>query len=84
MAYSVPAIRLLPLADCLLSEIRDPHWEFVKVNCIELPNAKTDGPVVPLRPEALTLLSPIPREKNNHWAISCKLSGLHLTDLQRP
>ena len=53
-------------------------------DCIELPDAKTGGRVVPLGPEAQAVLSAIPREDDNPWVIAGKLPGTHLTDLQRP
>ena len=67
-----------------MSEIRDLHWEYVKGDCIELPDAKTGGRVVPLGPAARAVLSAIPREKGNPWVIAGRLPGTHLTDLQRP
>ena len=67
-----------------MSEIRDLEWENVKGDCIELPDAKTGGRVVPLGPEARAVLSAIPREDDNPWVIAGKKPGTHLTDLQRP
>ena len=34
-----------------LSDIQFLRWEYVKDDCIELPDAKTGGRVVPLEPE---------------------------------
>ena len=84
MPSAVAAFRLLLLTGCRMSEIRDLRWEYVKKDCIELPDAKTGGRVVPLGPEARAVLSAIPREDDNPWVIAGKLSGSHLTDLQRP
>ena len=84
MPSAVAAFRLLLLTGCRMSEIRDLRWEHVKEDCIELPDAKTGGRVVPLGPEARALLSAIPREDDNPWVIAGKLPGSHLTDLQRP
>ena len=56
----------------------------MKDDCIELPDAKTGGRVVPLGPEARAVLFALPREDGNPWVIAGKLPGSHLTDLQRP
>ena len=84
MPSAVAAFRLLLLTGCRMSEIRDLRWEYVKDDCIELPDAKTGGRVVPLGPEARAVLSAIPREEDNPWVIAGRLPGSHLTDLQRP
>ena len=84
MPSAVTAFRLLLLTGCRMSEIRDLRWEHVKADCIELPDAKTGGRVVPLGPEARAVLSAITREDDNPWVISGRLPGSHLTDLQRP
>ena len=78
------AFRLLLLTGCRMSEIRDLRWEYVKDDCIELPDAKTGGRVVPLGPEARAVLSSIPREDGNPWIIAGRLPGSHITDLERP
>ena len=67
-----------------LSEIQFLRWEHVKEDCIELPDTKTGGRVVPLGLEARAVLSALPRENDNPWVIAGKLPGSHLTDLQRP
>ena len=84
MPSAVAAFRLLLLTGCRMSEIRDLRWDYVKGDCIELPDAKTGGRVVPLGPEARAVLSAIPREEDNPWVIAGHLPGSHLTDLQRP
>ena len=84
MPSAVAAFRLLLLTGCRMSEIRDLRWEYVKNDCIELPDAKTGGRVVPLGPEARAVLSAIPRDEDNPWVIAGRLPGSHLTDLQRP
>ncbi len=84
MPSAVAAFRLLLLTGCRMSEIRDLRWEHVKEDCIELPDAKTGGRVVPLGPEARAVLSGIDRENGNPWVIAGLLPGSHLTDLQRP
>ena len=84
MPSAVAAFRLLLLTGCRMSEIRDLRWDYVKYDCIELPDAKTGGRVVPLGPEARAVLSAIPRDEDNSWVIAGRLPGSHLTDLQRP
>ena len=84
MPSAVVAFRLLLLTGCRMAEIRDLRWDYVKDDCIELPDAKTGGRVVPLGPEARAVLSAIPRDEDNPWVIAGRLPGSHLTDLQRP
>ena len=84
MPSAVAAFRLLLLTGCRMAEIRDLRWDYVKDDCIELPDAKTGGRVVPLGPEARAVLSAIPRDEDNPWVIAGRLPGSHLTDLQRP
>ena len=43
MPSAVAALRLLLLTGCRLSEIQFLRWEYVKDDCIELPDAKTGG-----------------------------------------
>ena len=84
MPSAVNAFRLLLLTGCRLSEIQFLRWEHVKDDCIELPDAKTGGRVVPLGSEARAVLAELPREGGNPWVIRSKLPGTHLTDLQHP
>ena len=84
MPSAVAAFRLLLLTGCRLSEIQFLRWEYVRDDCIELPDAKTGGRVVPLGPEARAVLASLPREEDNPWVIRGKVPGTHLTDLQRP
>ena len=50
MPSAVAAFRLLLLTGCRLSEIQFLRWEYVRDDCIELPDAKTGGPGRPTRP----------------------------------
>ena len=84
MSSAVAAFRLLLLTGCRLSEIHFLRWEYVKDDCIELPDAKTGGRVVPLGPEARAVLAALPREDGNPWVIAGRLPGSHITDLQKP
>ena len=81
---AVAAFRLLLLTGCRLSEIQFLRWEYVKDDCIELPDAKTGGRAVPLGPVARAVLADMPREDGNPWVIRGKLPGSHITDLQKP
>ena len=78
------AFRLLLLTGCRLSEIQFLRWEHVKDECIELPDTKTGGRVVPLGPESRAVLADLPCEDGNPWVIRGKLQDSHFTDLQRP
>ncbi len=84
MPSAVAAIRQLLLTGCRMSEIRDLRWEHVREDCIELPDSKTGGRIVPLGPEARAILSSIPRERGNPWVFVGRFPGTHRTDLQRP
>ena len=84
MPSAVAAFRLLLLTGCRLSEIQFLRWEYVRDDCIELPDAKTGGRIVPLGPEARAVLTALPREDGNPWVIRGRLPGSHITDLQRP
>ena len=64
------------MTGCRLSEIQFLRREYVKDDCIELPDAKTGGRVVPLGPEA--------RDDGDPWVIAGKVPGSHITDLQKP
>ena len=76
MPSAVAAFRLLLLTGCRLSEIQFLRWEYVKDDCIELPDAKTGGRVVPLGPEARALLADLPREEGNPWVIRGRAAWL--------
>ena len=84
MPSAVAAFRLLLLTGCRLSEIQFLRWEYVKDDCIELPDAKTGGRVVPLGPEARAVLADLRGQDDNPWVIAGKLPGSHITDLQKP
>ncbi len=87
MPSVVAAFRLLLFTGCRLSEIQFLRWEYVRDDCVELPDAKTDSrvvPVVPVGPEARAVLAALPREEDNPWVIRGRVPGSHITDLQRP
>ena len=70
MPSAVAAFRLLLLTGCRLSEVQFLRWEYVKGDWIELPDAKTGGRVVPLGPEARSVIANLPREDDNPWVIA--------------
>ena len=84
MPSAAAAFRLLLLTGCRLSEIQFPRWEHVKDDCIELPDAKPGGPVVPLGPEARAVLADLPPEERNPCVTRGRMPGSHITDLQKP
>ena len=84
MPSAVAAFRLLLLTGCRLSEIQLLRWEHVKDDCLELPDSKTGGRVVPLGPDARAVLAGLRHQNDNPWVITGRLPGSHLTDLQKP
>ena len=84
MPSAVATFRLLLLCSGRSSEIQLLRWEGVKVYCVELPDAKTRGRVVPLGPEGRTVLTNLPREDDNPWVIVGRLLGSHITNLRKP
>ena len=83
---AVAAVCLLMLTGCRLSEIQKLRWEHVNLEASELRlrEGKTGGRVVPLAPEARTILWSLPHANDNPWVIASKLPGSRLADLQRP
>ena len=86
MPSAVAAFRLLLLTGCRLSEIQFLRWEYVKDDCIELPDAKTGwaggatrtrGPRRAGGP-AFAARTAIPGLSRG------RLPGSHITDLQKP
>ena len=73
MSSAVVALRLLLLAACRLSEIRFLCRDSVKDGCIELPNAKTRGRVVPFGSEARAVPANLPREHVDPWVIVSRM-----------
>ena len=63
----VAAFRLLLPTGCRMSEIQFLRWEHIKDACIELTDAKTEGWIISLSPEARAVLADLPREDGNPW-----------------
>ena len=84
MPSAVAAFRLLLLTAAGCRRYGDLRWDYVNDDCIELPDAKTGGRVVPLGPEARAVLSAISRDEEQSLGHLGSPPGSHLTDLQRP
>ena len=81
MPSAVAAFRLLLLTGCRLSEIQCLHWEFVKNDCIKLPDAKTGARTVHLLQPAARVLAALPRTPGNPWVIPGNKPGRHMADI---
>ena len=84
--HAVAAIRLLLLTGCRKSEILTLKWEEVDLEAgvLNLPDSKTGERSIPLSPEAVKVLSGIPRIDGNPWVIPGKAEGKHKRSLQAP
>lgn len=82
----VAVIRLLMLNGCRLSEIQKLRWVHVDLETgeLQLPDAKTGGPAMPLAPSEVRLLRSMPHPEDNAWVIVGRKPSSHLTDLQHP
>lgn len=83
---AVNCIRLLLLTGCRLREIQTLKWEHVDLGAglLRLPDSKTGAKLVAIGGAAVDVLKSIPKVKDNPYVITGKLSGQHLTDMQRP
>ena len=81
MPSAVAAIRLLLLTGCRLSEIQFLRLEYVKEDCIELPDAKTGSRAVALSPMARQVLTASPRRPDDPWVIYGRGPGTRLANL---
>ena len=84
--HAVAAIRLLLLTGCRKSEILTLKWKEVDLEAgvLNLPDSKTGKRTIPLSPEAVKVLSGIPRIDGNPWVIPGKAEGKHRRSLQAP
>ena len=84
--HAAAAIRLLLLTGCRKSEILTLKWEEVDLEAgvLNLPDSKTGKRSIPLSPEAVKVLSGIPRIDGNPWVIPGKTEGKHRRSLQAP
>ena len=83
-ASAVAAIRLLALTGCRRSEIFGLRWEHVALDQAELrlPDSKTRARAVPLPPQAVELLTGLPRVPGNPWVIPGRKPGTHLRNIE--
>ena len=74
------------LTGCRLNEVQTLRWEDVDLEAAELRlrDTKTGARMVPLSNAAVSVLSALPRKKDNPWVIAGKKPGAHLTDVQTP
>ena len=84
--HAVAAIRLLLLTGCRKSEILTLQWREVDLEARELnlPDSKTGKRSIPLSPEAVRILSDIPRIDGSPWVIPGKAGDKPRRDLQTP
>ncbi len=84
--HAVAAIRLLLLTGCRKSEILTLKWQEVDLDAgeLNLPDSKTGKRSIPLSPEAVKVLSGIPRINGNPWVFPGKAEGKHRKSLQAP
>ena len=84
--HAVAAIRLLLLTGCRKSEILTLKWEEVDLEAgmLNLPDSKTGKRTIPLSPEAVKVLSGIPRIDGNPWVIPGNTEGKHRRSLHVP
>ena len=84
MHPAVNAIRLLILTGCRMSEILTLRWDYIQAYCLRLPDSKTGAKSVPIGPAVHDVLAAIRQEPDNPYVIIGRVSGKHLTDLERP
>ena len=82
-ASAVAAIRLLALTGCRRSEVLKLRWEHVALDAgeLRLPDSKTGARAVPLPPEAVQILSSLPRIDGNPWVIPGRKPGTPLRNV---
>ena len=82
-ASAVAAIRLLALTGCRRSEVLKLRWEHVALDTgeLRLPDSKTGARAVPLPPEAVQILSSLPRINGNPWVIPGRKPGTPLRNV---
>lgn len=85
-AHAVAAIRLLLLTGCRKSEILNLRWDDVDMEAgeLRLADSKTGPRTIVLSPEAVAVLSRIPRLEDNPHVIVGKVGGRPIRDLKVP
>ena len=84
--HAVAAIRLLLLTGCRKGEILNLRWDEADLEAgeLRLSDSKTGPKAVVLSPEAVSVLSRIPRIEGNAHVIPGKVPGMPMRDLTRP
>ncbi|MDE0280756.1 MAG: tyrosine-type recombinase/integrase [Gammaproteobacteria bacterium] len=84
--HAIAAIRLLMLTGCRKNEILALEWKHVDLEAGELglPDSKTGSRTVVLSPEAVAVLSGIPKVAGNPHVIPGKVRGKRLFNLDAP
>ena len=82
-ASAVAAIRLLALTGCRRSEVLKLRWEHVALDAgeLRLPDSKTGARAVALPPQAVELLSSLPRIDGNPWVLPGRKPGTRLANI---
>lgn len=83
-SYVVGAFKLLMLTGARLGEIQTLKWEYVRDNCLMLPDSKTGAKKVYIGPEAKDVLNKLPRKDDNPYVIAGINPGEPMNDLQKP
>ncbi len=85
-ANAVAAMRLLLLTGCRKGEILNLRWDEVDMDVgeLRLSDSKTGPRTIVLSPEAVAVLSRIPRVKGNPHVIPGRVSGRPLRNLNGP
>ena len=84
--HAAAAIRLLLLTGCRKGEILNLRWDEAVLDAgeLRLSDSKTGPKTVVLSPEAVSVLSGIPRIEGNPHVIAGKVRGMPMRDLTRP
>ena len=84
--HAVAAMRLLLLTGCRKGEILNLRWDQVDMSAAELrlPDTKTGPRTISLAPEAVAVLSRIPRLPDNPFVIPGRIKGKAMRNLNDP
>ena len=84
--HAVAAMRLLLLTGCRKGEILNLRWDQVDMAAgeLRLPDTKTGPRTISLAPEALAVLSRIPRLPDNPFVIPGRIGGKAMRNLNDP
>ena len=84
--HAVAAMRLLLLTGCRKGEILNLRWDEVDPEAgeLRLPDTKTGPRTITLSPEAVSVLSRIPRLPENPFVIPGKIKGKPMRNLNDP